>query len=57
MINIRHDFNDKFTFYNKASASGAVDSGLIPNQFKPMNAKLVFTSFPSTISIKGHCGE
>ena len=27
----------------RASASGAVDSGLIPNRVKPMTLKLVFT--------------
>ena len=29
----------------KASASGAIDSGLIPIQIKPMSWKFVFTAF------------
>ena len=29
----------------RASASGAADSGLIPNRVKPMTLKLVFTAF------------
>ena len=28
----------------RASASGAVDSGLIPSRFKPMTLNLVFTA-------------
>ena len=37
----------------RASASGAVDSGLIPSRVKPMTLKLVFTVFCLTLSIKG----
>ena len=29
----------------RASASGAVDSGLVPSRVKPMTVKLVFTAF------------
>ena len=30
----------------RASASGAIDLGLIPSRVKPMTSKLVFTAFP-----------
>ena len=38
----------------RASAFGAVDSGLVPSQVKPMAVKLVFKAFPClTLSIDG----
>ena len=42
----------------RASASGAVDSGLIPSRVKPMTLELVYTAFPASRSaLKGQCGE
>ena len=39
------DFNTSDGRVVRASASGAVDLGLIPNRVKPLTLKLVFTAF------------
>ena len=42
----------------RASASGAVDLGLIPSRVKPMTLKLLLTaSLLDVQALKGQCGE
>ena len=52
------NFNSSDGQVVRVSASGAVDSGLIPSRVKPMALKMIFTSFPAQRSaLKGQCGE